>query len=98
MGGNACEHSCFFWDEINTSSCMGTFKGIVMDRMVDGRALPSNVTIVAACNPARSLATVQGGVIRQDDLGKDWALGHYQGEKCKCSNASRPYLLFIVRN
>jgi uncharacterized protein YegL len=67
-----------FLDEINTSSCMGTFKGIVMDRMVDGRLLPENVTIVAACNPARSLATVQGGVIRQDDLGKDWALGHYQ--------------------
>ena len=40
-----------FLDEINTCNCMGLFKEIVCDRTLNGRALPLNMNIIAACNP-----------------------------------------------
>jgi hypothetical protein len=67
-----------FLDEVNSSSCMGLFKEIVVDHSLAGERLPDNVVVIAACNPARSIAAVKGGVNRHDDLGKDWASGHYQ--------------------
>ncbi|KAJ8607696.1 hypothetical protein CTAYLR_007308 [Chrysophaeum taylorii] len=67
-----------FLDEVNTSSVMGLFKEILIDHSILGKPLPSNVVVIAACNPARTLATAQGGVLRHTDLGKDWASGHYQ--------------------
>ena len=44
---------------MNTSSCAGLFKEIIVDRTFDGETIPENVFIVAACNPHRgnSLAT-----------------------------------------
>ena len=61
-----------FLDEVNTASCMGLFKEIVIDHSICGERLPANVVVIAACNPARSLVVARGGVIRHDDLGKDW--------------------------
>jgi hypothetical protein len=50
-------------DEINTCNHMGLFKEIVCDRSMDGKPLPSNMKIIAACNPyrLRSTASLYGG-------------------------------------
>ncbi|CAF4508408.1 unnamed protein product, partial [Didymodactylos carnosus] len=40
-----------FFDEVNTSSCLGFFKEMFMDRTVHGKALPSNIFFTAAINP-----------------------------------------------
>ncbi|CAM9878492.1 unnamed protein product, partial [Heterosigma akashiwo] len=42
-----------FYDEVNTTNCMGLFKEIVCDRCLDGQELPANLAIIAACNPYR---------------------------------------------
>jgi hypothetical protein len=42
-----------FFDEINTADCMGYFKMIVCDRQWSGGELPSNLLVIAACNPFR---------------------------------------------
>jgi hypothetical protein len=42
-----------FFDEINTSSCPGLLKEILVDRTFQGDSVPENVFIVAACNPHR---------------------------------------------
>uniref|UniRef100_A0A1X7UCD1 RING-type domain-containing protein n=1 Tax=Amphimedon queenslandica TaxID=400682 RepID=A0A1X7UCD1_AMPQE len=42
-----------FFDEINTSSCPGYLKEVIIDKAVNGRALAENIFIVAACNPHR---------------------------------------------
>eukprot|EP01083_Nonionella_stella_P073155 197581_1 len=42
-----------FFDEINTSPDIGYFKEIVCDQYFDGEALPSNMKVIAACNPYR---------------------------------------------
>uniref|UniRef100_A0A1X7VIM8 Uncharacterized protein n=1 Tax=Amphimedon queenslandica TaxID=400682 RepID=A0A1X7VIM8_AMPQE len=51
-----------FLDEINTSSCPGFMKEIIIDGTIDGRSISSDgeIFIVAACNPHRadSLAAV----------------------------------------
>ena len=41
------------FDEVNTASCLGVFKEIIVDHTFRGRALPSNLFIVAAINPYR---------------------------------------------
>jgi hemicentin len=48
-----------FLDEVNTSSCLGLFKEILVDRTLDGDPIPDNLFMVAACNPHRgnSMAT-----------------------------------------
>eukprot|EP00026_Physarum_polycephalum_P000016 Phypoly_transcript_00016.p1 GENE.Phypoly_transcript_00016~~Phypoly_transcript_00016.p1 ORF type:complete len:3661 (+),score=399.99 Phypoly_transcript_00016:3-10985(+) len=43
-----------FLDEINTASCMGLFKEIICDHSIKGKKLPSNLVVIAACNPYRS--------------------------------------------
>ncbi|XP_019857334.1 PREDICTED: uncharacterized protein LOC109585637 [Amphimedon queenslandica] len=47
-----------YLDEINTSSCMGLFKEIIIDRTIDGEAILDNVFIIAACNPLRGDSTI----------------------------------------
>eukprot|EP01083_Nonionella_stella_P128419 389155_1 len=42
-----------FFDEINTSPDVGCFKEILCDRHFDGEPLPTNMKIIAACNPRR---------------------------------------------
>lgn len=42
-----------FLDEVNTSSCVGLFKEVIVDRTFDGEVIPDNLFIVAACNPHR---------------------------------------------
>jgi len=49
----AQEQVLMFFDEINASNCLATFKSLVMDRMLGNTCLPDNVLIVAACNPYR---------------------------------------------
>jgi hypothetical protein len=40
-----------FFDEINTSTCLGTLKEIVCDHRMDGTELPKNIFFTAAMNP-----------------------------------------------
>jgi hypothetical protein len=40
-----------FFDEVNTSSCLGLFKEMFMDRTLHGRNIPSNIFFTAAINP-----------------------------------------------
>lgn len=63
--------------EVNTSSCIGLFKEIIVDRSICGTKIEDNIVVVAACNPAgrRSLSS---NTSRECDLGKHWASGHYQ--------------------
>jgi len=42
-----------FYDEVNTTNCMGLFKEILCDRFMDGKRLPDNISLIAACNPYR---------------------------------------------
>ena len=67
---------CIFLDEINTSSFMGVFKELVVDHRLSGRDLPNNITVVAACNPARDRLVMSDA--RRLELGNEWAIGHYQ--------------------
>ena len=40
-----------FFDEVNTSSCLGLFKEMFMDRTLHGNTLPMNLFFTAAINP-----------------------------------------------
>jgi hypothetical protein len=40
-----------FFDEVNTSSCLGLFKEMFMDRTLHGRNIPRNIFFTAAINP-----------------------------------------------
>ena len=62
-----------FLDEINTSSCMGLFKELLVDRSLDGEPIPSNVFVIAACNPHRG----SSAAIRSCSQQNDWVLGSY---------------------
>jgi len=42
-----------FLDEVNTTSCLGLFKEVIVDRTLDGKPIPDNIFIVGACNPHR---------------------------------------------
>ena len=66
-----------FLDEINTSSCLGLFKEIVIDGYIDGEKIPDNVFIVAACNPHRSVTAT----LQVDTKVEDWVLGWYYVRK-----------------
>jgi hypothetical protein len=61
-----------FLDEVNTSSCLGLFKEIIVDRNFDGEPIPENVFIVAACNPHRGNSLVS---LKQND--KSWMRSTY---------------------
>ena len=70
---------CMFLDEVNTSSTMGVFKELIIDRRLNGRELPPNMVVIAACNPAREkLVHLSAANARREELGKEWAMGHYQ--------------------
>ena len=43
-----------FFDEVNTSSCLGVFKEMLMDRMLDGQKLQDNIFFISAINPSLS--------------------------------------------
>lgn len=68
---------CLFFDEFNTSSCMGVFKELLVDHSFDGKPLPRNVVIVAASNPSREKIQMNADA-RLDEQGQQWAIGHYQ--------------------
>jgi hypothetical protein len=57
---------------------MGVFKEVVVDRTLMGEYLEENIVVVAACNPFRTQATTKGECLRENDLGREWASGHYQ--------------------
>ena len=40
-----------FFDEVNTSSCLGLFKEMFMDGTLHGKSLPKNIFFTAAINP-----------------------------------------------
>ena len=69
---------CIFLDEVNTSSYMGVFKELIVDRRLNGVDLPDNVVVIAACNPARDKLGLSEAIVRREELGKEWAMGHYQ--------------------
>ncbi|KAI6653727.1 hypothetical protein LOD99_3231 [Oopsacas minuta] len=62
-----------FIDEINTSSCLGLFKEITIDNSIDGSPLPSNLFVIAASNPHRSVSAP----IYNQSKERDWVLGWY---------------------
>ena len=62
-----------FIDEINTSSCLGLFKEITIDNSIDGTPLPSNLFVIAASNPHRSVSAP----ITNQSKERDWVLGWY---------------------
>eukprot|EP00656_Telonema_subtile_P027205 TRINITY_DN2923_c0_g1_i1.p1 TRINITY_DN2923_c0_g1~~TRINITY_DN2923_c0_g1_i1.p1 ORF type:complete len:2755 (-),score=765.54 TRINITY_DN2923_c0_g1_i1:91-8355(-) len=49
-----------FFDEVNTCNCMGLFKEIVCDHSMNGVQLPSNIKVIAACNPYRKRPKAEG--------------------------------------
>ena len=57
---------------------MGLFKEMTNDRRICGEKLERNIVMVAACNPAGRNAIIHGSMMRENDLGKEWASGHYQ--------------------
>jgi len=64
---------------VNTSSIIGLFKEIIIDRSICGVLLEENIVVIAACNPARRrLITGSSICQREIDLGKEWVSGHYQ--------------------
>ena len=42
-----------FLDEVNTCDALGLFKEMICDHTMDGKPLPKNLTVLAACNPYR---------------------------------------------
>ena len=57
-----------FFDEVNTSSCLGVFKEILMDHMLNGKHLPDNMFFVAAINPH---IKEEGALVGQQLVGRE---------------------------
>ena len=57
-----------FFDEVNTSSCLGVFKEILMDQMLNGKRLPTNMFFVAAINPH---IEEEGASVGQQPVGRE---------------------------
>ena len=57
-----------FFDEVNTSSCLGLFKEIFTDRTLQGVTLPKNIFFTAAINPALDIPNQDRLVHRVDYL------------------------------
>ena len=66
-----------FLDEVNTSSIVGLFKEITVDRTICGEMLQDNIVIVSACNPA-GRTSLSLSNLRESDLAKNGFSGHYQ--------------------
>jgi hypothetical protein len=54
-----------FFDEVNTSSCLGLFKEMFMDRTLHGNNLPKNIFFTAAINP--SIAAIDDTAVHRPD-------------------------------
>lgn len=67
---------CIFFDEFNTSSCMGVIKEIIIDRTLGGEFLPTNLVPIGACNPYREEKKQSNGQ-RLREQGTEWVSGHY---------------------
>eukprot|EP00118_Oscarella_pearsei_P023946 m.294339 g.294339 ORF g.294339 m.294339 type:complete len:5643 (+) comp40744_c0_seq7:98-17026(+) len=72
-GSRHCPTVVLFFDEINTSSCIGLFKEILVDRAMEGEPIPENLFFVAACNPHRGSSTTISSTSERED----WVLGSY---------------------
>jgi hypothetical protein len=57
-----------FFDDINTSSCLGLFKEMFMDRTLHGKNLPQNIFFSAAINPTSASTNDDNLIIRCDYL------------------------------
>jgi hypothetical protein len=57
-----------FFDEINTSSCLGLFKEIFIDRTLNGIDIPKNIFFTGAINPAIKIENQASEVYRTDYL------------------------------
>lgn len=55
-----------FFDEINTSSCLGLFKEIFIDRTLHGTDLPRNLFFTGAINPAKRMENNTNQLHRED--------------------------------
>ncbi|CAF3878346.1 unnamed protein product [Rotaria sp. Silwood2] len=55
-----------FFDEVNTSSCLGLFKEMFMDRTLHGSNLPTNIFFTAAINPSIKINHDDISVHRRD--------------------------------
>ena len=55
-----------FFDEINTSSCLGLFKEIFIDRTLHGTDLPRNIFFTGAINPAKKVENSTNQLHRED--------------------------------
>jgi hypothetical protein len=51
-----------FLDEINTCDCLGLIADIICQRSLQGKPLPENIVIVAACNPYRFRSKQDKGI------------------------------------
>lgn len=72
---------CIFFDEFNTTSCMGLLKEILLDRSLDGYDLPSELISIAACNPYREKRKSILSSNRGEEPGIEWVSGHYHVER-----------------
>ncbi|CAF0874792.1 unnamed protein product [Didymodactylos carnosus] len=57
-----------FFDEVNTSSCLGLFKEMFMDGTLHGNNLPTNIFCTAAINPSSVKQDDEKAVHRSDYL------------------------------
>ena len=57
-----------FFDEVNTSSCLGLFKEMFMDSTLHGNNLPTNIFFTAAINPSSKTTDDEKVVHRSDYL------------------------------
>jgi hypothetical protein len=75
-GGVHTRRVMLFLDEINTCNCMGLFKEIVCEHSVNGKQLPQNVSVIAACNPYR----LRKGILRREnEAGGGLMFEHHHG-------------------
>ena len=56
-----------FFDEVNTSSCLGLFKEIFIDRTMHGIDLPDNIFFTGAINPATNKVNTSNQVVHRMD-------------------------------
>lgn len=69
-----------FFDEINTADCLGLFKEIVCDRMMDGQPLPKSLISIAACNPYRQKVLVRSCQVTSNQIkSPEIPIRSYQG-------------------
>ena len=50
-----CLDTIVFFDEANTTECLGLIKEIMCDRRIKGKPVTNDIKFIAACNPYRKL-------------------------------------------